>query len=57
MRPLLYSINVTLDGCCDHRAAPADEVLQQTALRVLHATPPRASAEPTPCSLVASPTK
>jgi len=36
MRPLLYSINVTLDGCCDHRALPADEVLQQTTLRVLH---------------------
>lgn len=36
MRPLLYSINVTLDGCCDHRAIPADEVLQQTTLRVLH---------------------
>jgi hypothetical protein len=25
MRPLRYSINVTLDGCCDHRAIPADE--------------------------------
>lgn len=25
MRPLRYSINVTLDGCCDHRAMPADE--------------------------------
>lgn len=25
MRPLLYSINITLDGCCDHRAAPTDE--------------------------------
>lgn len=24
MRPLRYSINVTLDGCCDHRAVPAD---------------------------------
>ena len=23
--PLRYSINVTLDGCCDHRAIPADE--------------------------------
>ncbi|WP_262852542.1 dihydrofolate reductase family protein [Mumia quercus] len=22
MRPLRYSINVTLDGCCDHRAVP-----------------------------------
>ena len=25
MRPLRYSINVTLDGCCDHRVIPADE--------------------------------
>jgi hypothetical protein len=22
MRPLRYSINVTLDGCCDHRMIP-----------------------------------
>ena len=28
MRPLRYSINVTLDGCCDHRAIPPDEELQ-----------------------------
>jgi dihydrofolate reductase len=25
MRPLRYAINVTLDGCCDHRAGIADE--------------------------------
>jgi dihydrofolate reductase len=25
MRSLKYSINVTLDGCCDHRAGVADE--------------------------------
>jgi dihydrofolate reductase len=25
MRPLRYSINITLDGCCDHRAGVADE--------------------------------
>src|SRR5258706_3814829 len=25
MRPLPYFINVTLDGCCDHRAISADE--------------------------------
>jgi hypothetical protein len=25
MRPLRYSINVTLDVCCDHRAMVADE--------------------------------
>jgi dihydrofolate reductase len=27
LRPLRYSINVTLDGCCDHRAMFADEDL------------------------------
>ena len=27
MRPLRYAINVTLDGCCDHRAIIADEEL------------------------------
>ena len=27
MQPLRYSINVTLDGCCDHRAMVADEDL------------------------------
>lgn len=27
MRPLRYSINVSLDGCCDHTAMPADEEL------------------------------
>jgi dihydrofolate reductase len=27
MRPLRYSINVTLDGCCDHRAfSPAEDL-------------------------------
>ena len=25
MRPLRYSINVSLDGCCDHRAGPVHE--------------------------------
>ncbi|MEV6693120.1 dihydrofolate reductase family protein [Micromonospora sp. NPDC051196] len=29
MRPLRYSINVTLDGCCDHQAIPADEELHR----------------------------
>jgi len=29
MRALRYSINVTLDGCCDHRAIPADEELHR----------------------------
>ena len=32
MRPLLYSINVTLDGCCDHLAMPADEDLHSHAI-------------------------
>ena len=31
MSPLRYSINVTLDGCCDHRAIPADEDLHRHA--------------------------
>ncbi len=32
MRPLRYSINVTLDGCCDHRAGiPPDEELHRHA--------------------------
>src|SRR5688572_4924439 len=29
MQPLRYAINVTLDGCCDHRAIPADEALHR----------------------------
>jgi len=32
MRPLRYSINVTLDGCCDHRAIPADQELHRHAI-------------------------
>ena len=33
MRPLRYSINVTLDGCCDHRAGiPPDEELHRHAV-------------------------
>jgi len=31
MRPLRYSINVTLDGCCDHRAGLVDEDLHRHA--------------------------
>jgi dihydrofolate reductase len=31
MRPVRYSINVTLDGCCDHRAMIADEELHRYA--------------------------
>jgi dihydrofolate reductase len=36
MRPLRYSINVTLDGCCDHRAIPADEDLHRHAAENLN---------------------
>ena len=36
MRPLRYSINVTLDGCCDHRAIPADEDLHRHAIENLN---------------------
>jgi dihydrofolate reductase len=32
MRPLRYSINITLDGCCDHRAGLADEELHRHAI-------------------------
>jgi dihydrofolate reductase len=32
MRPLRYSINVTLDGCCDHRGiAPTEDLHRHTA--------------------------
>ena len=31
MRPLRYSINVTLDGCCDHRAISPDEDMHRHA--------------------------
>ncbi|HKP38722.1 MAG TPA: dihydrofolate reductase family protein [Pyrinomonadaceae bacterium] len=33
MRLLRYSINVTLDGCCDHRAISADEDLHRHAIQ------------------------
>ena len=32
MRPLRYSINVTLDGCCDHRVGIADADLHRNAV-------------------------
>ncbi len=35
MRPLRYSINVTLDGCCDHREGIADEELHRHAIENL----------------------
>ena len=36
MRPLRYSINVTLDGCCDHRAISTDEELHRHAVENLN---------------------
>ena len=35
MRALRYSINVTLDGCCDHREGIADEDLHRHAVENL----------------------
>ncbi len=35
MRPLRYSINVTLDGCCDHRAATGDKEIHRHAVENL----------------------
>ena len=35
MRPLRYSINVTLDGCRNHRAIPADKDLHRHAVENL----------------------
>jgi dihydrofolate reductase len=35
MRPLRYSINVTPDGCCDHRAGLADEDSHRHAAEIL----------------------
>jgi dihydrofolate reductase len=35
VRPLRYSINVTLDGCIDHRAIPADAELHRHAAEFL----------------------
>ncbi len=35
MRPLRYSINVTIDGCCDHRAGVPDGELHHHATETL----------------------
>ena len=35
MRPLRYSINVTLDGCCDHQGIVPDEELHRHAVKNL----------------------
>src|SRR3954453_11699870 len=36
MRPLRYSINITLDGCCDHRGILPDEELHRHAVENLN---------------------
>ena len=35
MRPLRYSINVTLDGCCDHREGSPDEETHRHATEII----------------------
>ena len=35
MRPLRFSINVTLDGCCDHRAIIPDEDLHRHSAEII----------------------
>ncbi|MBV9786681.1 MAG: deaminase, partial [Chloroflexi bacterium] len=35
MRPLRYSINITLDGCCDHRVMVPDEELHRHAAETI----------------------
>ena len=35
MRPLRYSINLTLDGCCDHRTIVPDEELHRHAAGII----------------------
>jgi dihydrofolate reductase len=35
MRPLRYSINITLDGCCDHRVGIPDAELHQYTAGIL----------------------
>ncbi len=33
MRPLRFSLNITLDGCYDHTAGIADEELHRNAMQ------------------------
>ena len=38
MRPLRYSVNVTLDGCCDHHAlSPGEDVHRHAAQGIARA--------------------
>ena len=44
MRPLRYSINITIDGCCDHRAGIPDEETHRYAAETLARPTPSSSA-------------
>ena len=44
MGPLRYSINVTLDGCCDHRVGVVDEGLHRHAVENVDRPMPFSSA-------------
>jgi hypothetical protein len=46
MRPLRYSINVTLDGCCDHREGIVDEHLHRNAAKNIARADALKSGEP-----------
>ena len=35
MRNVIYAINVTLDGCCDHTKMIADEATYEYVIRVI----------------------
>jgi hypothetical protein len=35
MRPLIYAINLTLDGCCDHTKGIADADLHHYHIKLL----------------------
>jgi dihydrofolate reductase len=37
MQPLRYSINITLDGCCDHRVGIVDEELHRHSAEIVGA--------------------
>ena len=39
MRPLSFSINVTLDGCYDHTVGIADEDLHRNAMEYIAESP------------------
>jgi hypothetical protein len=48
MRPLRYSVNVTLDGCCDHRAGSPSEGLFRNAVENIAQVSPISLKSPHP---------